>query len=322
MRDMVPVGQSLWLAMNNNELKEISNLDGTLLNTYSLGFEPRGIAFDGTNLLLISPTTLYKYDLDGSEVSTVTLESAAGGTDGMVFNAGFLWLNDDGSGSARKVDTNDGSLIQEIIYEDSPGTTTQGIAVLARFFYVPIFDNSSLARFAPDGNFEAQIDLGSQRLRGININADRSFWILNYVTHEIFLYEEPDGFFIQGPPTPAQIFGNTFADVSGRDPLPTALNQRTPARNLANYNISMYLFNPQIIIKPVQINLGELSLINPAPSGTDIARLIWFDADPRDPHFKVGRWAQVLGRSGSADPGTVELELRICDNPQSFMPPS
>jgi len=123
-------------------------------------------------------------------------------------------------------------------------------------------------------------------------------------------------------PTPSQIFQNTFAEVSGRDPLPTALNQRTPARNLANYNISMYLFNPQIIIKPVQINLGELSLINPAPSGTDIARLIWFDADPRDPHFKVGRWAQVLGRSGSADPGTVELELRICDNPQSFIPPS
>jgi len=124
------------------------------------------------------------------------------------------------------------------------------------------------------------------------------------------------------PPTPAQIFQNTFAEVSGRDPLPTALNQRTPARSLANYNISMYLFNPQIIRKPVQIELGELHLTNPAPDGDDIARLMWFDADDRDPHFVIGRWAQVIGRSGTADPGTVELELRICDNPESFIPPS
>ena len=83
----------------------------------------------------------------------------------------------------------------------------------------------------------------------------------------------------------------------------------------------MYLFNPQIIRKPVQIELGELSLTNPAPDGEDIARMIWLDADDRDPHLKIGRWAQVIGRSGTADPGIVELELRICDNPESFIEP-
>jgi len=124
------------------------------------------------------------------------------------------------------------------------------------------------------------------------------------------------------PPTPEQHFNTTYADVSGRDPLPTALNQRTPARSLANYNISMYLLNPQIIRKPVQISLGELHLTNPAPDGYDIARLMWFDADDRDPHFVIGRWAQVIGRSGTADPGIVELELRICDNPESFIEPT
>ena len=124
------------------------------------------------------------------------------------------------------------------------------------------------------------------------------------------------------PPTPSDIFGSAFAEVSGRDPLPTALNQRTPARSLANYNISMYLLNPQIIRKPVQISLGELHLTNPAPDGEDIARMIWLDADDRDPHLKIGRWAQVIGRSGTADPGIVELELRICDNPESFIEPT
>ena len=117
------------------------------------------------------------------------------------------------------------------------------------------------------------------------------------------------------PPTPEQIFRVAYADVSGRDALPTALSQRTPAKNLVNYNIKQHLYNPQIVRKPELIQLGEMkSLV----SGS----VHWFDPDPRDPLFSMGRWAQVLGKSGTGDTGDpVVLKLRICDNPESFIPP-
>ena len=120
----------------------------------------------------------------------------------------------------------------------------------------------------------------------------------------------------QSPPTPEQVFSSTFADVSGRDPLSTALSQRTPAQNLANYMVEQYLTNPQIVTKPVQINLGELETLK-------LGSMHWIEPDDRDPLFKMGRWAQILGKSGTGDPSDpVDLELRICDNEESFVGPT
>lgn len=120
------------------------------------------------------------------------------------------------------------------------------------------------------------------------------------------------------PPTDQQTFEARFADVAGRDPLPTALQQRTPAKQLVNYLVSMYRYNPRIVIYDAQVELGELALTTPAPEAGDVARMIWIE-DPRAPEFTMGRWAQVLGRSGGALPGTVTLILRIDDNPDAFI---
>lgn len=124
------------------------------------------------------------------------------------------------------------------------------------------------------------------------------------------------------PPTSQQQFESSYADVSGRDPLATALTQRTPAQNLADYLVSLYAgTNPRIVVKPVQIELGELDKTSPAPASGDLSRQIWIE-DDRDPNFAGGRWATVLGRSGGADPGTVELTLFIADNSESFVEPT
>ena len=58
--------------------------------------------------------------------------------------------------------------------------------------------------------------------------------------------------------------------------------------------------------------------MSPAPAAGDRGRMIWIQ-DEREPEFAMGRWAQIQGRSGGADPGPVTLLLRIDDNPASFI---
>lgn len=124
------------------------------------------------------------------------------------------------------------------------------------------------------------------------------------------------------PPTIQTQFETSYADVSGRDPLPTALQQRTPAQNLVNYLVGLYAgTNPRIVRKPVLVQLGELDKVSPAPPAGKLCREIWI-VDPRDPNFKTGRRAVIIGRSGSANPGVVELTLFIADNAASFVEPS
>lgn len=126
----------------------------------------------------------------------------------------------------------------------------------------------------------------------------------------------------QPPPTIQQQFETTYADVSGRDPLPTALTSRDPARNLVNYLVGIYAGNnPRIVRKPVLIQYGELDKVSPAPPAGSRCREIWIK-DPRDPNFKTGRRALILGRAGGADPGVVELTLFIADNAESFVEPN
>ena len=115
------------------------------------------------------------------------------------------------------------------------------------------------------------------------------------------------------PPTEEEVFRATFADATGRDPFPSALLQRTPARKLANHYVNLYRFPPYRVTKRFHIRFGERHLTEPG-------RMIWHQ-DPDDPLFKMGRWAQIQGAEGDARAGEVELVLRISDHPESFIPP-
>lgn len=168
------------------------------------------------------------------------------------------------------------------------------------------------------------VEAGAVMLDGSGIGSDPTHANVRHVTgiHDgasiTLVIVDPN----DTPPTIQQQFQITYADVAGRDPLPTALTQRTPAQQLVNYLVRIYAGNnPRIVRKPVMIQLGEFDKTSPAPPAGKLCREIWIN-DPRDPNFKNGRRAVILGRSGGAEPGTVELTLLIADNAASFVEPS
>ena len=116
------------------------------------------------------------------------------------------------------------------------------------------------------------------------------------------------------PPSDQEIFEASFEDVSGRDPLPTALLERTPARQLANHLVDVYRYQPYLVTKRLPIELQKYDLTAPG-------RMIWHK-DENDPLFSMGRWAQVQGRRFGDDPTHVELTFRISDHPESFTEPT
>lgn len=116
------------------------------------------------------------------------------------------------------------------------------------------------------------------------------------------------------PPTDEEIFEASFEDASGRDPLPTALLERTPAKRLANHNVIVYKYPPYLVTKSLPIELDDYNLIRPG-------NMIWHK-DENSPLFSMGRWAQIQGRRFGDDPTHVELTLRISDHPESFTEPT
>jgi len=119
---------------------------------------------------------------------------------------------------------------------------------------------------------------------------------------------------LPGVPTDEEIFQASFEDASGRDPLPTALLERTPARQLANHLVNVYRFPPYIVTKRFPIDLDQYPLTEPG--------LMMWHQDDDDPLFSMGRWAQIQGRRFEDNPVAVELRLRISDHPESFEKPT
>lgn len=110
------------------------------------------------------------------------------------------------------------------------------------------------------------------------------------------------------------VFRASFEDASGRDPLPTALLERTPARKLAGHNVICYMHPPMICEKTIPIlKLSDYRLTKPC-------MMIWIQ-DDKDPIFRMGRWAQIQGRTFGANPLELRLRVRISDHPESFIPP-
>lgn len=116
------------------------------------------------------------------------------------------------------------------------------------------------------------------------------------------------------PPSEEEVFQASFEDASGRDPLPTALLDRTPAKRLANHNVIVYKYPPYIVTKRWPIPIEKYPLTKPGFMG-------WFK-DTKDPLFAMGRWAQIQGRRFMDDPNEVELVMRISDHPECFEAPT
>jgi len=116
-----------------------------------------------------------------------------------------------------------------------------------------------------------------------------------------------------GPPTEEEVFRASFEDASGRDPLPTALLNRIPAKRLAAHNVMVYSRPPYMVVKRLPIRLEQYPLTLPG-------MMMWHQDDD-DPLFRMGRWAQIQGRRFGDNPLEAEFTLRISDHPQSFEAP-
>ena len=68
---------------------------------------------------------------------------------------------------------------------------------------------------------------------------------------------------IQPIPDEQEIFQASFEDASGRDPLPTALLERTPARQLANHYVNVYRYPPYWATKRLPVEVEEYDLCEP-----------------------------------------------------------
>lgn len=109
------------------------------------------------------------------------------------------------------------------------------------------------------------------------------------------------------------LFRASFEDASGRDPLPTALLDRSDARKLCDHNVICYQYPPMLCTKTIPIELSDYGKTVPG-------MMIWIK-DRKDPLFKMGRWAQIQRRKFSANPLVIELTVRISDHPESFVEP-
>lgn len=321
-RDIVQVGNDLWVADLDSKLYRIAPDNGLIRDTYPIDFEPRGITYDGANLWVAQENAIHRFDLSGNEAEEIAVSSFT--PIGLDWDGENLWAIDDTSNEAKRLDRSDGSVLETVALSfDDPVNSPQGIIVAGGNFHCHDFEKDTIEKFGPSGDLLLSVDppiVGP--FRGLDRIDGDQFWACQYSVNEIYLFQALPGYFDEDAPTAQEMFDITYADAAGREPLATALQQRTPAQNLADYLVSIYAgTNPRIVTKPVQIEPGELDKTSPAPASGDLSRQIWIE-DDRDPNFAGGRWATILGRSGGADPGTVELTLFIADNAESFVEPT
>lgn len=152
----------------------------------------------------------------------------------------------------------------------------------------------------PEGARKVRLVMRMVRQDGNNCDGDIDDISAEIVFPESYLNEE--------------VFAASFEDASGRDPLPTALIERTPARQLANHLLQVYLYPPYMATKRVPIELEDYEKAVPG-------NMMWHK-DEDDPLFSMGRWGQIQGVRWTDNPLEVELTIRISDHPESFEEPT
>lgn len=172
-----------------------------------------------------------------------------------------------------------------------------------------VFSIHNRAQWGTGGNYNWDASIDHLALgESLDIEQDHVDWLYN--EGEGRLYNE----YLTQPPTEEEVFEASFEDASGRDPFPSALLQRTPARKLANHYVSIYKYPPYLVTKRVPIALEDYALTKPG-------KMIWHK-DANSALFSMGRWAQIQGRRFTDNPVEIELTLRISDHPESFEEPT
>lgn len=331
----------------------ISQIDSATVTSFGAEGNRASWSDDGTRLAAGNSTNLYLFSWDGtnlSELDTLSLFPGSGDRVQPYWIPGTsrIFVGNDNHDTIALVDATGDSLTSLDTASQTGGFTRSAVSPNGLYALHGGRPGASTARIWPLGetSFGTAVDLIDECNEAVWIGNNRFITIeddgSNQMPVRLYSWDGTTATQIQQentsvdnaprahitsgiptlPPTVQTQFETTYADVSGRDPLPTALTSRDPAKNLVNYLVGIYAGNnPRIVRKPVLIQYGELDKVSPAPPAGKLCREIWIE-DPRDPNFKMGRRAVILGRSGGADPGTVELTLFIADNAESFVEPS
>ena len=98
------------------------NLDGTALDTYTVGNAPHGIIFDGQSIWVSNSGdgTLYQLDLKGTLLSTLTVGNAPAG---LAFDGASMWLANQGDDTVSKL-VGDNVVLGSFSVGDAPAALT------------------------------------------------------------------------------------------------------------------------------------------------------------------------------------------------------
>lgn len=145
-------GQDLWLSdRNNSVLLQVDTLDGTVSNTFSLPASyPSGLAWDGTNILMLSnqanqsvDSVFYINPTDGSVVNKEAMHLS--NPYGLAHDGASLWSGEQGSGMVHQMNE---QLSSGFALNAPGGLYPNGLAFDGTFLWVTNAASDSLFKIA------------------------------------------------------------------------------------------------------------------------------------------------------------------------------
>jgi len=135
---------------------------GYLAATVSLpaGSNPRGVAFDGTNIWVsnFSNNTVSKIDINSNTVAaTVNLPAGSGPADGIAFDGTSLWVANNTSGTVSKINITSNAVDTVVV-----GTSPYGIAFDGSFIWVVNYGSGTVSKIKiTDNTITATVTVGT-----------------------------------------------------------------------------------------------------------------------------------------------------------------
>ncbi len=328
-RDVEWDGSSFWAindSAGDNAVYKFDSGWGYAFESHDLSSQnlnPRTINYDGQFFLVTGDdtpsSTVFRFDSGWSSVASIDASGQDSDVAGCVKISGSYWV----IGATTST-----------LYEFSPSTLSytgrsKSLAARPDTGGTPAFTGCTVVNgmiwatiSSDDIVFEIDVDAGYTGrwfVTGQNFSGRSgtgwdggAFFIANRGADRVYSYV-PDPPFAE-PPTPEDVFRASFADASGRDPLPTALLERLDARKLVGHNVLAYLYPPYIAEVTVPVELDDYPLL--------VSGSVHWLKDEYDPLFKMGRWALIQGRELMPNPLEMRLTVFISDNPLTFVEPT
>ncbi len=103
-------GTNIWVAnYNSNSVTKLNASDGSTVGTYTVGSYPECVAFDGTNIWVANSNSNTVTKLKASDGSTVGTYAAGTSPLGVTFDGTYIWVTNFNTGKITKLKASDGT---------------------------------------------------------------------------------------------------------------------------------------------------------------------------------------------------------------------